>query len=180
MADPYKFHTRRSIRLQDYDYTREGVYFITICSHEKRCLFGRIDTEMMELNRYGKIVQACWDEISNHYPQVDLDYFVVMPNHIHGIFVINEGSGMIYHATTTSSPTKREFSKPIAGSISTIIGTFKAGVTRQINRISEISIKVWQRNYYERIIRTEEELMQTRHYIITNPQNWKKDSLFNS
>jgi REP element-mobilizing transposase RayT len=180
LADPYKFHTRRSIRLQGYDYTQDGGYFITICTHERRCLFGQCINDDITLSAWGKIAYTCWNDIPKHYSQVELDMFVVMPNHIHGILVIS--SGMIYHATTPHTEQhplqERQFSKPISGSISTIVGVYKAGVTREINRISDKPHVIWQRNYYEHIIRSEKELMQIRQYIENNPANWQTDTLF--
>jgi REP element-mobilizing transposase RayT len=84
-------HHRRSIRLKDYDYRQNGAYFVTICSHARLCLFGAVVNGEMAVNDWGSIIQACWDEIPAHYPMVELDVFVVMPNHVHGIVVITGG-----------------------------------------------------------------------------------------
>ncbi|MFQ3648206.1 MAG: transposase [Anaerolineae bacterium] len=172
-------HHRRSIRLQGYDYTQHGAYFVTICAHERRCIWGQVAGGAMVLNEWGRVVQSCWDEIPVHYPMVELDVFVTMPNHVHGVIVItrddeSNGGGMIYHA-----PTKREFSKPIANSLSTIIGTFKAAVTRRIHRLPNApDHPIWQRNYYEHIIRSEDALNMIRAYVVNNPAKWAEDQLF--
>jgi REP element-mobilizing transposase RayT len=191
-------HHRRSIRLKDYDYRQNGAYFVTICSHERLCLFGAVADGEMALNEWGGIIQACWNEIPAHYPMVELDGFVVMPNHVHGIVVITGGDdvnrrGMIYHAptnanapTNTNAPTNanaptntRAFSKPIANSLSSMMGTFKAAVTRHIRRLMDApDHPIWQRNYYEHIIRNEQALNTVRAYVVNNPAKWAEDSLY--
>jgi REP element-mobilizing transposase RayT len=169
-------HHRRSVRLQGYDYTQNGAYFVTICAYERACVFGQMVDDVMAINAWGQIVQSCWDEIPAHYPMVELDAFVVMPNHMHGVIVIvNDGRGMACHA-----PTKREFSKPIARSLSTIVGAFKSAVTKYINRLpNPPDHPIWQRNYYEHIIRSEESLNIIRAYVANNPAQWGEDSLYN-
>ena len=204
-------HHRRSIRLRDYDYTQNGAYFVTICTHEKRCMFGRVVTDEMVINEWGRIVQSCWDETPAHFPMVELDAFVVMPNHVHGVIVIvNDGTGMVSKTIVNDgrgmvsktimddgrgmisktimddgtgmachAPTKREFSKPIAGSLSTIVGAFKSAVTKHINRLpNPPDHPIWQRNYYEHIIRHEKSLNQIRAYVANNAAQWTQDSLF--
>jgi len=89
-----EIHHRRSIRLRDYDYSQAGVYFVTICAWKKECLFGEIKNSEMFLNEYGEIVMRCWDDLPNHYQYTQLDEFVIMPNHVHGIIVINVGAGL--------------------------------------------------------------------------------------
>lgn len=181
---------RRSIRLNDYDYTQNGAYFVTVCAHEKRCVFGHVVDGAMVVNAWGRVIQACWDEIPMHFPMVELDAFVVMPNHVHGIIVITDnggmasntiadnGRGMACHAPT-NGPIKREFSKPIAGSLSTIVGALKSAVTKRINRHpNPPDYPIWQRNYYEHIIRTEELLNTIRAYVANNPAKWAEDKLF--
>jgi REP element-mobilizing transposase RayT len=140
--DPQKHH-RRSIRLEEYDYTQPGGYFVTIVTYQRDCLFGEIINEQIQLNEFGRIVDECWREIPHHFPNVELGAYVVMPNHVHGIIVITDGRGTIYRA-----PTQEQFQKPVAGSIPTIVRTYKAAVTRRIGR--ELNATgVWQRNYYE-------------------------------
>jgi putative transposase len=152
-------HHRRSIRLGGYDYSQAGAYFITICTHDRSSIFGEIiDGEMIN-NDLGNIVRSRWGKLSKHYQNVELDASIVMPNHLHGIIVL--------HGTLP------EFAMPI----SEIIRGFKTFSARQINKIRDRKgIPVWQRNYYERIIRTENELNNVRNYIINNPVNWDTDT----
>ena len=165
-------HHRRSIRLKGYDYSQSGVYFVTICTQDRECLFGDIVDEEMRLNDAGHMVLDVWHKIPEHFPHADIDEFVVMPNHFHGIIVISPNSrGMACHA-----PTQRRFAKPIAGSLSTIIGSLKSAITRQINLIRNTpGHPVWQRNYYEHIIRNEEEMNRIREYIMENSLKWAED-----
>lgn len=130
-----------------------------------------VDGEM-RLNDNGTMVRDVWRKIPEHFPNIDIDEFVVMPNHFHGIIVINsDGRGMAWHA-----PTHRQFAKPIAGSLSTIIGSFKSAITKQINQIRNTpGHPVWQRNYYEHIIRSEEKMDRIREYIAKNPMKWTED-----
>jgi REP element-mobilizing transposase RayT len=166
-------YRRRSIRLDDYDYTQSGAYFVTICTHDRKCLFGSVVDDDMLLNAWGG-VQACWATIPGHYPAVELDALVIMPNHLCGIIVIgDDGRSMIHHAP------KREFGKPIPQSLAGIVGTFKAAVTRHIRRLPDApEHPVWQRNYYEYIIRDAASLDAIRAHILHNPAKWSEDSLY--
>ena len=159
-------HYRRSIRLKEYDYSQTGAYFVTVCVQDRKFLFGDIIDGTMQLNKYGQTAMECWGKIPRHFMDVTSDVFVVMPNHLHGIVVIvNDGRGMACHA-----PTNRYFGKPIPNSLSTIIGSFKSAVTKYINLSRNTSgAIVWQRNYYEHIIRNKNELNRIREYIINNP-----------
>jgi len=172
MKYDHNIHHRRSIRLKGYDYSQAGAYFVTICTQDKECLFGDIVDGEIRLNDAGRMVRDIWHKITEHFPHADIDEFVVMPNHFHGIGVINsDGKGMACHA-----PTQRQFAKPIAGSLSAIVGSFKSAVTRQINQIRNTpGYPVWQRNYYEHVIRDEEEINRIREYIIGNPAKWSDD-----
>jgi putative transposase len=162
-----EFHHRRSIRLKGYDYSTAGAYFITICTHEREQLFGNILDRTMVLNELGHIAQLDWQKLARHHSNLIVDRSVIMPNHLHGIILLNlsilDGSGL----------SANEDSK----SISEIIGSFKTFSARKINKIRKLKgVPVWQRNYYERIIRTETELNYVRQYIIDNPINWQTDS----
>ena len=171
--DPTK-HNRRSIRLKGYDYTQSGWYFITICTYQKHCLFSAIANSQSILNKFGKIASECWLAIPQHFSTIELDEFVVMPNHIHGILIITDSP----NCKALSCPYQGEFGKPVAGSIPTIIGSFKSAVTRKINIARNSSgSPVWQRNYYDHIIRDEKSLNQIRKYIINNPLSWEQDRL---
>lgn len=267
---------RRSIRLRDYDYTQSGAYFVTLCTHERLPLFGAVVSGEMVCNVWGQIVQACWDEIPAHYPMVELDAFVVMPNHMHGIIVItgdSVGNGVvaqsmgddvraqyiapqqpptqrsaasqqsqsstgmesaneksipmqsangqqvqaqsgddgvrvqlgddgvraqsggndvraqyiaplqppIQQSTTPQQPPKRGATpnNVTPNSLGSIVRTFKAAVTRQSNRLPDAPAHpLWQRNYYEHIIRNEAALNHIRAYIVSNPAKWAEDALY--
>lgn len=162
---------RRSIRLNGYDYTQEGAYFVTIVTLDRRCIFGNIEGGEMRLSRIGNIVKEIWQSVPLHYPHVTTDYFVIMPNHIHGII---ERVGA-RHAV----PHYERFGKPISGSIPTIIRSFKSESTRRRNLYCNTSgAKLWQRNYYEHVIRNETEFQAFYDYIYTNPLNWRNDDEF--
>jgi REP element-mobilizing transposase RayT len=167
-------HHRRSVRLKGYDYFSTGAYFVTICTWNRDCLFGEIIEGKIELNEYGKVVQQEWMHSGDIRPNVELDEYVIMPNHFHGIVIINAGNicrGMARHA-----PTGRQFAKPIANSLSTIIGAFKSAVTKLIKILRKNpGMPVWQRNYFERVIRNEKELFRIREYICFNPVQWDMD-----
>ncbi len=165
--DPQKHH-RRSIRLKGYDYTQAGAYFITIVTYQREPLFGEIVNGGMQLSPMGQIAEEHWRAIPEHFPNVELGAYVVMPNHVHGIIIINDGRGTIYRAPT------EQFQKPVTGSIPTIIRTYKASVTRRIQKeLNETA--VWQRNYYEHIIRNDEEHNRIHLYIESNIDNWVND-----
>ncbi len=173
--DPDKHH-RRSIRLKGYDYTHVGAYFVTLCTQNHECLFGEVVDGEMQLNAYGRIVQACWDEIPIHFPNVELDAFVIMPNHIHGIIVLAERPNIVGARHAVPLRNVERFGDPIQGSMPTIIRSFKSAATKRINEMrSAPGTPVWQRNYYEHIIRDEETLNLIRQYIVDNPLNWALD-----
>ena len=166
--DPKKHH-RKSIRLSGYDYSQAGAYYVTIVTDQRDCLFGEVVNGEMVLNDFGKIADECWRAIPDHFPLVELGAYVVMPNHVHGIIVITNGRGTIYRA-----PTQEQFQKPVVGSIPTIIRTFKAAVTRRIGR-EHNATGIWQRNYYEHIIRNDKDLQNKTDYIQANPMLWDED-----
>ncbi|GAB4227105.1 MAG: transposase [Stanieria sp.] len=171
--DPDQHH-RKSIRLKGYNYCQAGQYFITICTYQKQCLFGEIINGKTQLNEYGKIAEYCWQTIPEHFPKIQLDLFVIMPNHIHGILVITDNG----RDMAMPCPYRGEFGKPITGSLPTIIRSFKSAVTKQINIFQNTpGNKIWQKNYYEHIIRNENSLAKIRQYIQTNPLVWKSDRL---
>ena len=164
---------RRSIRLRNYDYSQAGAYFVTICVKDKRALLGEIVDRTIYLNGFGEIVQICWDDLSRHYSHVELDAFVVMSNHVHGIIVLPDSSdvGVGLRPAPTPIPT-------IGGrcGLPEIIRAFKAFSSRRINELRGTSgTPVWQRNYYEHVIRNEADLHETREYIVNNPLKWDLD-----
>jgi putative transposase len=252
--DPAK-HKRRSIRLQGYDYSAKGIYFITICTHQRQCLFGEIVAGQMELNATGLWVQACWQRLPYQFSQLTLDAFVIMPNHLHGILWLGEQHRMDDDISRrgeafgqkpleqpkisqpnaspfpnpnvspiqpngdddtpckgkdkescdtpckgeafgpkileqpeifwpNASPLPIPYNSPISpngtkpGSIASIVQNFKSITTRRINQIQNNAGRtVWQRNYYEHIIRDSTALQNIQDYIRDNPLSWQQDQL---
>jgi len=167
---------RRSIRLKGYDYSQNGGYFITICTANRLCLFGEIIDGEMVLNEFGNIVDKCWLEIPKHHPSVRLEEYIIMPNHIHGILVIHDDIGV-----QNFEPLRIEnkFQKIIPHSIGSIIRGFKIGVTKYFRQNTDI-YNVWQRNYYEQIIKDDISFDTICKYIINNPINWEVDENYHS
>lgn len=181
--DPQTHH-RRSIRLSGYDYAIEGAYFITICAENKECLFGCIRDGIMIPNAMGKIIQACWLDLPKHFRHVDLDAFALMPNHMHGIVVIRDrGEALAAEPRDLGQKRKANASPlqvPTHGtkpqSVAAIVQNLKSVSSRRINRVNRTpSRTVWQRNYYEHIIRSEKSLAAIRQYIEANPTDWLQD-----
>ncbi|HLP91918.1 MAG TPA: transposase [Nostocaceae cyanobacterium] len=173
MTENFQKHHRRSIRLPRYDYTQPGAYYITICTYQRQCWLGNIINGQMYFNQLGKIVYKFWQVLPNRFPHIQLDAFVVMPNHLHGILIISKKKEC---TIPTSIYTEEKFGKPVAGSIPTVIRSFKSSVTKQINLMRETPYPpIWQRNYYESVIRSEKHLENVRLYIANNPLNWEKD-----
>ena len=173
MTNEKRYHNHKSLRLPKYDYTQEGAYFVTVVTYQRQCLFGSIDQGEMIDSPIGEIVKAVWKIIPDHFPNTSVNYFALMPNHIHGIINI------VGTRHAVSQPVIEQFRKPITGSIPTIIRSFKSEVTRRINKIQNTpGLKLWQSNYYEHVIRNEEEFEAIYEYMITNPQNWEEDRLF--
>jgi len=155
-------HQRRSIRLKDYDYSHEGAYFVTICTQNKVSVFGEGVNCEMRLNEFGNIINECWAEI---------DAFVVMPNHVHGIVTIVD----ICRGTACRAPTE-QFGRPTPSSLPTTIRSFKSAVNKRTNALrNNPGHRLWQRNYYEHVIRNENDLNDIRQYILDNPVKWGMD-----
>jgi REP element-mobilizing transposase RayT len=165
--DPQKHH-RRSVRLKRYDYTQAGAYFITMVTYQRELLFGEIMDGEMRLSPMGQIAEEHWCAIPEHFPQVVLGTYVIMPNHVHGIIIIQPvGATQWVAPTTTANGPKR-------GSIGAIIGAYKMSVTRRIQKeLNETAI--WQRNYYEHVIRNDEDHNRIHLYIEANIDNWAMD-----
>jgi putative transposase len=163
-------HARRSIRLPEYDYSQPGAYFVTICTYQHVHLFGNVFIGEMQLNEYGEIVLEEWLKTANLRDSVSLGEWIIMPNHFHGIIYLSTDSrGKARCAPTTKGG---QFGKPDAGSLSTIMRSFKAAVTKRIHELNSASSEpIWQRNYYEHIIRNEDDLRMISDYIATNPLN---------
>lgn len=176
--DPTKHH-RRSIRLKGYDYSQVGAYFVTLCTENRESLFGRVDDDEMCVNDFGMIATEFWDQIPHRFPGVELDEFVVMPNHVHGIIVITENpAGAIWVGANPvgaihESPLQTQRRKML---LSKIIGYFKMNTAKRINAARDTAgTQVWQRDYYEHIVRDEHELSRLREYIANNPARWAED-----
>ncbi|PIE87595.1 MAG: hypothetical protein CSA01_00130 [Bacteroidetes bacterium] len=166
-------HHRKSIRLRGYDYSQPGLYFVTICCQNRHHLFGKIEKGIMILNDAGQIANNCWLEIPKHFPNVILHSYVIMPNHVHGIIELIE--------TNTSNVWAKIFS-PIrpngtSKTVGSIIRGFKIGVTKWMRKNTN-TYNVWQRNYYEHIIRNDKSYQTITEYIMNNPINWEKDKFF--
>jgi len=173
MQSTYPRYDRRSIRLQNYDYTQNGAYFITICTHNRECVFGSVINGQMQLNEEGKIAELCWQHIPQHFPQSTLDEFVVMPNHIHGLIILDNSATLIRDQPAVPLLAHEQFSKPVSGSIPTIVRSYKSAVTKQINALWQTpSHTFWQRNYYEHIVRNLTEMEKIHRYIANNPASW--------
>jgi putative transposase len=189
--DRNRYH-RRSIRLAGYDYSQAGAYFVTICTYQRELLF-----EDAVLRR---VAEAMWQRIPRHFPHVQLDAWVVMPNHVHGIIAIvddphgrgeasqqspapanqvaSAGTGLAGEPVTgDASPLRKRPSGAPAGSLGAIVGNFKAVTARRINRMRRApGAPVWQRNYYEHVVRDERALKAIRQYIADNPARWAWDT----
>jgi putative transposase len=162
-------HHQHSIRLKGFDYTSAGAYFVTIVTHQRDCLFGHITKEKMNLSEYGRIADECWRAIPDHFRNVKLGVYMIMPNHVHGIIIIKDH----VRDTPWRVPTE-QFSKPAKNSLATIIRQYKSSVTRIISKqFNETNI--WQRNYYDHIIRNDKEWNNIHLYIEANPANWTED-----
>jgi putative transposase len=173
--NPDKELCRRSIRIAGADYTEPGAYFITICAAYRQNTFGRIENGRVVLSGLGAIVRTCWVQIPEHFPAATIKDFVVMPNHLHGIVAISVGARYIV-PSDPKAHTPEKFQKPIRGSIPTIVRTFKAAVSR--NARKKLSIggdRIWQSNYFERVLRDGEEYAKASRYILENPARWEWD-----
>jgi len=159
-------HRRRSRRLKGYDYSQAGTYFVTICTHNRECTFGHILDGEMVLNDAGRMVQAVWDELAGRFSGLELDTFTVMPNHVHGIIV---SVGALLAAP---SPQGRASPAPTLGDV---MRAFKSLSAIRVNRMAMRTGSLWQRNYYEHVIRDESDLNRIRQYIRDNPACWAED-----
>jgi REP element-mobilizing transposase RayT len=188
-SDPQR-HRRRSIRLPGYDYTRAGAYIVTVVTYGRENLFGEIDGGVMGLNRFGEIVSQAWLELPRHYPHAALDTFICMPNHVHGIMMLRDDTGRGGSVpgvivTPSGAPSGESHlpedaqTRPYAATrhgLPEIMRAFKSFSARRINILRHTpGIPVWQRNYYEHIIRDEREMDALRQYILNNPQQWELD-----
>jgi putative transposase len=183
-------HRRRSLRLKGYDYGMAGAYFVTISTQDRACLFGDVAAGAMRLNEAGQMVATLWDGITARLSGVEIDQFVVMPNHLHGILVLTDGDAgeaTTERATTRVAPTNDgPVGAPLVGArvrLGDVVGAFKSLATTgyiggvKANGWPEFRGRLWQRNYYEHIIRDEDALNRIRRYIDDNPAGWEFDDV---
>lgn len=167
---------RRSPRLKGYDYTQEDAYFVTICTRNRLPLFGKLVHDQVHLNELGELAAACWEQIPQHHAHVELDAAIIMPNHVHGIlvFVDRPNSG---HDGDMSP--QESFGKPVPGSLSSVIRSYKAAVTCGImNAFPDAEIPIWQGRFHDHIIRTPKSLDIIRAYVLNNPARWTEDTFY--
>jgi putative transposase len=161
----------RSIRLKGYDYNSPGLYFVTICCDRKRCVLGKILNANVNLSKIGQAVRDCWIAIPLHFPNSRLHQFVVMPNHVHGIIEILRASSRLCEDLP---PIDRP--PPIQpGSLPAIVRSFKAAAAKRVRENLKLYNILWQRNYYERVLRDGEEFSNAIRYIAENPAKWEWD-----
>lgn len=178
---------RKNLRLPQYDYTQAGGYFVTMCTFEHLCLFGKIQNCTLSLNDCGRIAHECWEKIPTIYSHIQLDEFIVMPNHIHGILIIDDKRRMKRDAQRGDQrnegwANQREEERArqcLAPTLGVVIGQFKSVVTKRMNALRDTpGTYVWQRNYHDHIIRDEMDLNRIRKYIRDNPREWKNDTYY--
>ncbi len=198
-------HDRHSVRLEGYDYSLAGAYFVTLVSWKRGCLFGECTEGKMRLNSIGNVVHSVWEKLAFHFPQVRLEEFTILPNHLHGIIVIKSPEKDRPSSVGATRPWVNKFvdnqvalenglndshdgsplleitrpTGPERGSLGAIIGQLKSRITKRIWRLPGIDhIPIWQRNYYEHIIRDAQEYQQIMQYIETNPLQWVTDKYY--
>jgi len=158
---------RKSPRLQGYDYRQAGAYFVTLVTWRRIHLFGRVQENEMALTAAGEIASACWVALPEHHPGVELDAFVVMPNHVHGVIFIGNTPNTDMH--------------PPAASLGTVIGSYKSGVTRRIREtMADPGLQVWQGRFHDHIIRDEADLYRIQTYLLDNPSRWAEDTFYSA
>ena len=180
--DP-KIHRRRSIRLPHYDYSNPGAYFVTMCTQKRECIFGQIVDGNMRPNECGRVVESAWNGLPARFSHVELDAFIIMPNHFHGIIILAGEQSITLDDTRSIEPIGRDESRPYmrrktsekqATTLGKIVRAFKATTTRTI-RSAHFDKFAWQRNYYEHVVRNEDDLNSIREYITYNPLRWADD-----
>jgi putative transposase len=185
MVSPQGGRNRRSLRLLGYDYSRSGAYFLTLCVHNRECLFGDVVNSEILLSRFGEIARKKWLRSSELRSEISLDVFVIMPNHLHGIVFIDpdhrccateiERAGVGAHGRAPLQGRTRLPQRP-KRSLGSFVAGFKSIVTKCVNEIRETpGSPLWQRNYFDHIIRTPRALNQIREYILTNQRQWHLD-----
>jgi REP element-mobilizing transposase RayT len=173
-------HHRNSIRMRSYDYRSAGAYFVTICTFQKEAILAEIVNGAAQLKLLGVIVQDEWLKSAHIRLEIELDEFIIMPNHLHGIVIINESVGAHGMRPESGGSEMRAHSRaPLhrpAKTLGSFVAGFKSACTKRVNELRNTAgMPLWQRNYHERVIRNEEELHSLRDYIVTNPVRWEGD-----
>lgn len=168
-------------RLSGWDYSSDGVYFITVCCNSRQPFLGNIRNNKVELSEIGRIATKFWYEIPDHFPHVKLDEFVIMPNHIHGLIILHhsyiEPTASFDKALKGNQIKKSsKFSNPLKDSISVIMNQYKSSVKRWCNQ-NPFNYFKWQSGFYDQVLRNEKSIDIIREYIYNNPKNWKTDEL---
>jgi len=183
--DPLRHH-RRSIRLRGHDYAQAGEYYVTLCVKDRESLLGEILGDRVELTRIGEIVKECWEGIPKHFSNAVLDEFVIMPNHVHGIVILVDRVGTRHAVSQPAAesqlhalpqleiPSREQFGKPVCGSLSTIMRSFKSAASKRIHS-EGYSAFAWQSRFYEHIIRDGRDGDRIRKYIANNVSKWSED-----
>ncbi len=181
----FDFRHRRSMRLQGYDYSQGGMYFVTVCTQNRECLFGEIIDGQMILKDSGRMVESVWGELQVRFNHIQLGQFVVMPNHIHGIFVLHRRGAPCVRPDTSGNHRPGEHKVRPYGTLPDTVGRIVQAFKSMTTYEYTIGVKqhgwppfpgkLWQRNYYEHIIRNEDELNRIREYIANNPMKWEFD-----
>jgi putative transposase len=177
---------RKHVRLSGFDYRDNYAYFVTICTGHRECVFGDVIDGALRPSRRGLVVTQCWQDIPKHHPFVELDAFVVMPNHIHGILLFTGGREEATQASqlqtpprvaaTPASPRPANAHGPMSKSLGAVVGSFKAAISRSINRLRPgAAVGLWQPNYYEHVIRNDRARDAIGEYILSNPDRWNLD-----
>ena len=165
------------MRLPGYDYSQAGAYYVTIVTHQRDCLFGEIVNKEMILNDLGKIADECWRAIPEHFPNVELGAHVIMPNHAHGIIIITDngrGAALLRPYDQPDINDKPHKINVKSGSLGAIVRSYKSAVSYRIHK-EHNATGMWQRNYYEHIIRDEKDLQNKTNYIEANSMLWDED-----
>jgi putative transposase len=164
-----------SIRLKEYDYSAAGFYFVTICASERKCVLGAFHEGQIELSVLGETVRECWLAIPLHFAKVKLHEFVIMPNHLHGIVEIVAVGAQHAAPLLGKDSDVRNPAFVKHGSLGATVRSFKAAVTRKARRELGWNGDVWQRNYFERVLRHGKEIADAGRYIAENPMMWELD-----
>jgi REP element-mobilizing transposase RayT len=152
--------------LKHRDYSCPGLYFVTVCSDFKRCILGTVEDKKVRLSALGKIVHESWMAIPSHFARIHLHAWMVMPNHVHGILEITRSVVAAQHAAPAAE-------SPAPGSLSAIVRSFKSEVTRRVRAELNWGGEIWQRNYFDRVIRDGQEFSDAARYIAENPIRWQ-------